>query len=179
MDFTEVVTTRRSIRAYLDRDVSDELIEKLISAAMTAPSAGNQQPWHFIVIRDRSRLEAISIFHPYCRMAAKAPVAIVVCGDPVGKKWPDFWVQDCSAAIQNFLLAARAEGLATVWTGVYPVEERIKGCRELFSIPDHVVPLAVIPVGWPGKEGDFKKINRFNRSLVHLERFGNQPEIPV
>lgn len=179
MDFGEVVKTRRSIRAYLDKDISDELIQKLISAAMTAPSAGNQQPWQFIVIRDRDKLEAIPGFHPYCRMAPKAPAAIVVCGDPVGKKWPDFWVQDCSAAIQNLLLAARAEGLATVWTGVYPVEERVKGCRELFSIPDQVIPLAIIPVGWPCKKEEFKGIDRFNPRLVHWERFGNQPNIPV
>jgi nitroreductase len=177
MEFTEVVTTRRSIRAYLDEAVSDELIEKLISAAMMAPSAGNQQPWQFIVVRDRKKLEAIPGFHPYCRMVPKAPAAIVVCGDPVGKKWSDFWVQDCSAAIQNLLLAARAEGLATVWTGVYPVEERVKGCRELFSIPDQVIPLAIIPIGWPAKEGEFKRIDRFNQGLVHQELFGNQPGI--
>ena len=173
MDFYEVAATRRSIRAYRDEEVSDKLVEKIIAVAMSAPSAGNQQPWHFIVIRKRKKLEAIADFHPYCKMVPKAPVAIVVCGDPAGKKWPDFWLQDCCAAIQNLLLAARAEGLATVWTGVYPVDDRVQGCRELLAIPEQVIPLAIIPVGWPESEDAFKRIDRFNPALVHRERFGN------
>lgn len=174
MKFFDVLKTRRSIRSYQQKDVSDELIEKLISSAMTAPSAGNQQPWHFIVIRDHDKQVKIPSFHPYCKMVAEAPAAVLVCGDPVGKKWSDFWVQDCSAAVQNFLLAARAEGLATVWTGVYPVKERMKGCRELFLIPSHVIPFAIIPVGWP-KDGDsFREIDRFNPDLIHTETFGKR-----
>ena len=171
MDFSVAINTRRSIRSYQDKDVSDALIEKLIRCAMTAPSAGNQQPWHFVIIRDKEKCAAIPAFHPYCKMVTKAPVAVMVCGDPNGKKWPDFWVQDCSAAVQNFLLAARAEGLATVWTGVYPVEARMMGCRELFSIPQHIIPFAIIPVGWPKDQGSFREIDRFNGNLVHREGF--------
>lgn len=174
MDFFNVMNTRRSIRSYQDQEVSDELIEKLINAAMTAPSAGNQQPWQFVIIRDKEKLAVIPDFHPYCKMVTKAPVAVMVCGDPIGKKWSDFWVQDCSAAIQNFLLAARAEGLATVWTGVYPVEDRMKGCLKLFSIPEHIIPLAIIPVGWPKDQGSFKEINRFNPDLIHKEEYGKK-----
>ena len=170
MDMCEGIRTRRSIRSYRDGDVSDELIEKLLAAAMLAPSAGNQQPWQFIVVRNRQKLDAVPTFHPYCRMITQVPLAVVVCGDPEGKKWPGFWVQDCSAAIQNLLLAARAEGLGTVWTGVYPVEERIAGCRKLFDIPDHIIPLAIIPVGWPAKDA-FKEMKRFNAALVHHDRF--------
>lgn len=170
MDVYEAIETRRSIRSYVDKAVSDELIDKLIRAAMLAPSAGNQQPWHFIVVRDRNKLDQVDSFHPYCRMIRQVPVAIVVCADPQGRKWPDYWPQDCSAAVQNLLLAARAEGLGTVWTGVYPIEERMAGCRKLFSIPETVYPFAVVPVGWP-KEGSFTKKDRFKAELVHVDSF--------
>lgn len=170
MDVFEAITTRRSIRSYQDKPVSDELIEQLLLAAMQAPSAGNQQPWHFVVVRDRQKLDQIESFHPYCRMIRQVSAAIVVCGDPAGKKWPDFWPQDCSAAVQNLLLAARAEGLGTVWTGVYPIEERMAGCRQLFGIPETIFPFAVIPVGWP-KDGAFKEMERFNPALVHHDTF--------
>ena len=170
MEMHEGIRTRRSIRSYREGDVPDQLIEKLLAAAMLAPSAGNQQPWHFIVIRDRKKLDAVPTFHPYCKMITQAPLAVVVCGDPEGKKWPGFWVQDCSAAIQNLLLSARAEGLGTVWTGVYPVEERIAGCRRLFNIPEHIIPLAIIPVGWPAKDS-FRDMDRFNAALVHYDEF--------
>ena len=170
METIEAITTRRSVRSFLDDDVSSDLIDKLISAAMLAPSAGNQQPWHFIVIRDGARRAAVPFFHPYCKMITQAPVAILVCGDPEGKKWPDFWVQDCSAAVQNLLLAARAEGLGTVWTGVYPMEERMKGCRETFVIPEHILPFALIPIGWP-KDNSFKQVDRFKPELIHRDVF--------
>ncbi|MEE4164959.1 MAG: nitroreductase family protein [Desulfocapsaceae bacterium] len=171
MDLIELIKTRRSIRAFKEEDISDELLESIIAAAMTAPSAGNQQPWQFIVVRNREKLAAIPAFHPYCRMAAQAPLAVVVCGDPDGKKWPDYWVQDCSAAVQNLLLAARAVGVGSVWTGVYPLEERMAGCRQLFSIPAHIIPFAIIPMGWPRDESDFREADRHRSELIHQERF--------
>ena len=171
MDFLDVLKTRRSVRRYTSDEVTDDMLEQLIGAAMTAPSAGNQQPWQFIIVRDREKLATIPEFHPYCKMVVTAPVAVIVCGDPEGKKWPDFWVQDCSAAIQNFLLAARDLGLGTVWTGVYPVETRVNGCRELFSIPENIIPLAIIPVCFPAEENDFKEIGRYNPALIHRESF--------
>jgi len=170
MDFYQVVQTRRSIRSYRQEKVPAELIDKLIGAAMLAPSAGNQRPWHFVIVRDREKLAAIPAFHPYCKMAVQADVAIVVCGDPTGKKWPDFWVQDCSAAVQNLLLAARAEGLGAVWTGVYPVADRIDGCRKLFMLPDRIIPFAIIPLGWP-KEAHSGTVDRFQPELIHREIF--------
>ncbi len=171
MDLIELIKTRRSIRAYREGSIGDDLVNKIIAVAMTAPSAGNQQPWQFIIVRDREKLSAISAFHPYCKMAAQAPLALVVCGDPVGKKYPDYWVQDCSAAVQNLLLAARAEGLGSVWTGIYPREERVAGCRRLFSIPEHIIPFAIIPMGWPRDETDFKEVNRFRSELIHQDSF--------
>ena len=167
MEFMEVVTSRRSIRKFEKKPVPEETVKILLQAAMFAPSAGNQQPWHFIVVTERQKLDAVPAFHPYCSMIKDVSTAIVVCGAPDGKKWPDFWVQDCSAAIQNLLLAARNEGLGAVWTGVFPIEERMQGVRKLFNIPEDVMPLAIIPIGWPSMEG--KKIDRYTQSLVHCE----------
>jgi nitroreductase len=171
MNLIDTIKTRRSVRKFIAEPVSDELVEKLLRAAMLAPSAGNQQPWHFVVVRDRKKLDAVPAYHPYCKMINQATVAILVCGEAEGKKWPDFWVQDCSAAIQNLLLAARAEGLGTVWTGVYPLEDRMSGCRDTFDLPEHIIPFAIIPIGWP--EGSpFKEMDRFRPELVHKESFG-------
>lgn len=167
MEFSEVVSTRRSIRAYTDQDVDAATVERVLRAAMSAPSAGNQQPWHFVVIRDRQRREAIPAIHPYARMVLQAPVAILVCGDPEGRKYPQYWQQDCSAATQNLLLAARAEGLGTVWCGVYPNEERVTGFRRLLNIPAHILPFALVPLGWPATA--FKSEDRYNALAVHEE----------
>ncbi|MCL2789079.1 MAG: nitroreductase family protein [Desulfobulbus sp.] len=167
MELIEAINTRRSIRRFQERPVADEHIQTIIEAAMLAPSAGNQQPWHFIVITDREKLNAIPAFHPYSGMVHTAPVAILICGDPAGGAWPEFWVQDCSAAAQNALLAARDLGLGTVWVGIYPIEERIAGFRRLLAIPEHIHPFALIPVGWPA--GSFHPVNRTRPERVHRE----------
>lgn len=173
MEIKQAIYSRRSVRSFSAEPVAGELIEKLVAAAMQAPSAGNQQPWHFIVVTDRQKLDEIPSFHPYCKMVNQVSMAIVVCGDARDKKWPDLWPQDCSAAVQNLLLAARAEGLGAVWTGVYPFEERMAGCRKLFNIPQEVFPFAVIPIGYPkDKEQAFKEKDRFKSELFHREQFG-------
>lgn len=167
MELLEAIKTRRSVRQFQDRPVAEEHIQTIIAAAMMAPSAGNQQPWHFIIIRDRAKLDAIPDFHPYSKMVLQAPVALLICGDPAGKPWPDFWVQDCSAAAQNSLLAARDLGLGTVWAGIYPVPDRMAGFRSLLAIPEHILPFALIPVGWPS--GPFQSAERFKPELIHKE----------
>ncbi len=169
MEFFETIRTRRSIRSFKKNLVPAELLDQVIRAAMLAPSAGNQQPWHFIVVTDREQLDQVPTFHPYCKMITKAPAAIVICGEPDGKKWPAFWAQDCSAAAQNLLLAARALGLGTVWAGVFPEEDRMSGARKLFGIPDSVFPFAIIPIGWPN--GDFKEIDRYRSELIHSDQW--------
>ena len=114
------VLTRRSIRKYTEEPVADEQVELLLRAAMAAPSAGNQQPWHFVVVRDRERLQAVTVAHPYASMLPGASLAILVCGDTGPKKWPEFWEQDCSAATENLLIEAERLGLGAVWLGVHP-----------------------------------------------------------
>lgn len=167
MEFFDVVNSRRSIRSYTDDAVPQDMVERVINAAMTAPSAGNQQPWHFVIIRDRESLDQIPTFHPYSKMVIKCQVAVLVCGAPDGKKWPAYWPQDCSAATQNMLLAARDLGLGTVWAGIYPDEKRMIGFRKLLTIPKNIFPFALIPIGWPA--GEFKVQDRYNPSLVHHE----------
>ncbi len=167
MELLEAIHTRRSIRKYLNKPVPEEMIETILHAAMAAPSAGNQQPWHFVVITDRARLDAIPTFHPYSKMVMQAPAAILVCGDPDGKKWPTFWDQDTSAATQNMLLAARGLGLGTVWVGIYPEKDRMEGFRKLLGIPENIIPFSLVPVGWP--EGQFEAVNRFRPELVRRE----------
>ena len=169
MDVFDAINTRRSIRSYTDQPVSDEMVQDIIKAGMLAPSAGNQRPWHFIVIRDQELLANVPDFHPYAKMVTKAPVSILVCGAPEDKKWPDFWPQDCSAALQNMLLAARGLGLGTVWAGIYPLEERIVATRNLFGIPENVIPFAIMPIGWPKDE--FTAKDRFEPELIHHDRW--------
>jgi nitroreductase len=169
MDAMEMILTRRSIRKYTDKPVTDDQIEAILNAAMHAPSAGNQQPWHFVVIRDREIMDRISDFHPYAGMVQLAPVVIVVCGDTDLEKHRGFWVQDCSAATQNILLAAHAMGLGAVWAGVFPEGARVEGFKKLLGLPDHVHPLALVPIGYPAETKPQPK--RFERSRIHRDKW--------
>ncbi len=163
------VFSRRSIRRYTDEPVSDEHVERLLRAGMAAPSAGNQQPWSFVVVRDRASLGAVPGFHPYAAMMPNAPVALVVCGHPGSCKWPQMWVQDCSAATENILVEAAALGLGAVWLGVHPLAERECGLRALLGIPDDVVPFAIVPIGHPVEAKG--PSDRYDPGRVHVERW--------
>lgn len=165
MDAIQAVLSRRSIRRYTSQPVPQEVIEDLLKAAMSAPSAGNEQPWHFVVISDGKILNEIPKFHPYSSMLSEASAAILVCGDLREEKYKGFWIQDCSAATQNILIAACAKGLGAVWLGIYPIEERIKGMRKLLGIPEHIVPLSLISIGYPAEKKP--PANRYNISRIH------------
>lgn len=167
MDVFEAMKTRRSIRKYSDQAVPDEAIERMLRAAMMAPSAGNAQPWQFVVVRDRSKLEKVKDYNPYAAMAEKAPVAVLVCGDLRLEKYQGFWVQDCSAAVQNLLLAVHGMGLGAVWTGIYPMESRVEGFKALFDLPDPVIPLALVVIGYPDQRIPSK--DRFKPDRVHQD----------
>ncbi len=160
---------RRSIRKYTDKEVSEELIEKILRAGMAAPSAGNQQPWHFIVIDDRDVLIEIPKFHPNSRMLMEASRAIVVCGDLKLQKYEGYWIQDCSAAMENMLLMVQELGLGAVWLGVYPVEERVKGVVKLLNLPENIMPLSIISIGYPDEKRD--PVDRYNPSRIHRNRW--------
>jgi nitroreductase len=151
MDILEAILTRRSIRQYQDKPVSEELIRKLLAAAMSAPSARNSQPWRFVVIDDRSLLEQVPAINPYAAMARQAPVAILICADPSLEKSPGYWMLDCAAAAENLLLAAHGLGLGAVWCGVYPRQPRIDGFRRLLGVPEEIVPHSLIVLGYPAE----------------------------
>ncbi|MBI4962737.1 MAG: nitroreductase family protein [Desulfomonile tiedjei] len=164
----EAILTRRSIRSYTSEPVSDEAVDQLLKAAMSAPTAASQ-PWHFIVIRDRSILESIPSFHAHAVMLRSAQVGIAVCGDTTWGELRDRWPLDCAAATENMLISANAMGLGAVWVGIYPVAERIEGLRRLLGIPEHVVPLCVVSLGYAReKKGP---ANRFREDRIHRDRW--------
>ncbi len=169
----EMIYTRRSIRSYSDRRISDDEVEKILRAAMQAPSAGNEQPWHFIVVRDRETLKKMSGAFTFGQMLPNASVAIVVCADPKLSKYPyEMWVQDCSAATQNILIAARMLGIGSVWLGVYPRKERMEELRKLLGIPDDIVVFSVVSLGYPKSEKEFYEAkDRFREERIHTERW--------
>ena len=146
------IMTRRSIRRYRNQPGEEPLVKYCLEAAMAAPSAHNQQPWAFVVIDDRELLEAIPGFHPYSRMLYEAPMAILVCGDNRDLKSPEFWPQDCAAAVENILLAACSRGLGSVWMGVYPKEPIMDGLRRLLELPEFLVPFALVAIGYGAEE---------------------------
>ncbi|NQU45149.1 nitroreductase family protein [bacterium] len=165
----EAILNRRSIRKYTDQPIHDRVIRDLLEAAMCAPSAGNERPWHFIVIRDRDTLRKIPQFHPYANMLPGAAAAILVCGDPEKEKHTGCWVQDCSAATENLLIAAQHKNLGAVWLGVYPVEERINGLREVTGVPENIVPFALVALGYPAEKKPV--YDRYDESRVRQEKW--------
>lgn len=170
MNTIEAIQSRRSIRVFKDQPIEQEKVDTLLKAAMAAPSAGNQQPWHFILIDDKEVLSKVPSFHPYSGLLLKAPLAILVCGDPRLEKYEGFWVQDCSAASQNILLAAHDLGLGAVWLGLHPIQERVDGMRELVHLPEIVVPLSLIAVGYPDEAKGSK--NNFRKERIFYNSFG-------
>lgn len=152
METMEAILTRRSIRKFKPDAIPDEIIKTLLEAAMSAPSAGNQQPWHFIVIQDRQILDGITQVHPYAQMLKEAPLAIAICGDMEKQIHEGYWIQDCSAATENLLLAAHDIGLGAVWLGVYPREPRVIGVQQILKLPEFVTPLCIVALGYPAEE---------------------------
>jgi nitroreductase len=169
MDALACIMTRRSIRKYTDGPVTDDQVETLLKAAMAAPSAANKQPWHFVVVRDQALREAFAGFHPHAQMLPEAPVGVLICGDTELELGDGYWLQDCSAATENLLLAAHAIGLGAVWLGITPRADRVAQTRTLFGLPDNVIPLGMISVGHPAEEKE--PGNRCQAERVHWDRW--------
>lgn len=151
----EVIHNRKSVRHFTDQPVSKKQLETLLRAGMAAPTAVNRQPWAFYVVTERETLDALGEQLPYAKMLFQAQAAIVVCGDmeKAGNlKDKGYWVQDCSAASENILLAAESIGLGAVWTAAYPYDDRTKAVISELNLPEKHVPLNVIPIGYPTGE---------------------------
>lgn len=172
-EIMEHILARRSIRRFTDEPVSPDDIRRLLEAAMAAPSATNRRPWAFVVVTDaevQARLRSGLIFGRYV-----APLSIVVCGD-MRRAWPgpgrDFWVQDCSAATQNILLAATGLGLGAVWVGVHPITPLRWHVARVLGLPRRMRPLAVVHVGHPAITKPPR--TQYDEAAVHWQRYGGE-----
>ncbi len=167
----DAIMTRSSVRSYTSQKVEEEKIEKLLRAGMAAPTAGNKQPWEFMVINDRAILDKIPTIIKGAHMVAKAQQVIIVLGTPAKALMPDYWVQDCSAATQNILVAANAMGLGAVWSGAYPENGsgRVEAMSELLSLPEGTIALNVIVFGYPDSEPVVK--NKWDESKIHYNSY--------
>jgi nitroreductase len=168
----DIIFERKSVRNYTTQKVEKEKLEELIKAGMAAPSARNLQPWAFVIIQDKDIMLALADALPYAKMLKNAQAAIVVCGD-LNKAATDvdqaYWVQDCSAATQNILIAAEAIGLGAVWTAAYPYPERISPLQNYLNLPDNIIPLNVIPIGYP--TGKDKPKDKWEPENLHWEKW--------
>jgi len=162
---------RRSIRLYSSTAVNEAAVQKLLEAAMAAPSAAAKDPWRFVVIRNRRTLSAIAAALPNGQMIASAALGIAVCGDlqAAHDQQLGYLLQDCSAAIENLLLGAHVLGLGACWLGVHPREQRVKALTQILSLPPSVIPVACIAIGHPAETKEAR--TRFNRDYVHFEKW--------
>jgi nitroreductase len=172
MDLLEGIFSRRSIRRYRDREISEEHLQLILKAGMQAPSAVNKQPWHFIVVQDHRILHRITQVHPHARMLDEAALGILVLGDTHLEHGPGYWAVDCGAATQNILLAAHGLGYGAVWLGIHPREERRMAFRELFDLPGYIQPFAMVSVGHPGETKAIE--DRFKTERIHFNKWSNQ-----
>ncbi len=174
MTALEAIATRTSIRAYTDQPVAPEVVEQILRAGMSAPTARNQQPWAFVVVNEKETMLQLADSLPYAKMLKTAPLAIVVCGDmskALEGEGRDYWIQDASAATENILLAAHALGLGAVWTGGYPSMDRVRSVMAVLDLPSHIIPLCVIPMGYPAENPAPK--DKWNPENVRVNNWAN------
>ena len=166
MELKEALLKRRSVRKFTEEEVSQEMIEELLHAAMSGPSACNKKPWQFYVVKNKKKLEELKSASRFTKISAK--LAIVVCGDlakALPLKFSQYWIQDCSAATENILLRATDLGLGAVWCGVHPQDGAEDRVREILDLPKKQIPLNVIFMGHPAEEPEAR--DQFDESRVH------------
>lgn len=169
MDVLEAIYSRKSIRRFTGEKISEENLKTILMAGFCAPSAHNKRPWHFVVIRDEESLKAIANAHPYAKMLPGAGCGIVVCGDKEREGMTGFLVEDCSAAMENMLLAAHGIGLGAVWCGLYPVPQLVKLVEKVLDLPENIIPVGVMVVGAKDEERAVK--DRYDEERVHFDRW--------
>lgn len=160
----DAVYKRTSVRKYLEQDVEEEKLEQLLKAAMAAPSAGNQQPWEFYVVKDRGTLEQLAAGSPYAGCVKDAPAAIVSCYRK-NVIMPEYAQIDMGACTENILVEAVELGLGAVWLGVAPIETRMQAVRNVLRIQEGLEPFAIISLGYPAAEPVLEE--RFSKSRIH------------
>lgn len=163
MDTLKAIHSRRSVRDFTDEAIPDSAVEELLRAAMAAPTANNGRPWRFIVLRDRATREQVAALRPGQTPLLKAPLGIVVLAEASGYPAP-WWAIDCSLAAQNLILAAEANGLGSVWIGVWPDEQWVAGVAEVLEVPEGTVPFAIIALGHPGRRPE--PTDRYNPEWI-------------
>ena len=163
------IFSRKSVRSFTEEPVSKTALDTLVRAAMAAPTGRDMRPWQFVIINERAMMDSLSHELPYAKMLTEAQAAIVVCGDmSVTDKEGNpscNWTFDCSAATENLLLAAEAMGLGAVWTGVHPYESRIAAVKSALGLPEHIIPLNLIPIGHP--KGKPQPKDKYNNKVIH------------
>ena len=162
------ILTRVSVREFTGEKLSEAQLDTLLRAAMAAPSAINKQPWAFIVVTDEEKIAALGEALPYSRCSNKPAVAIIPCGDlskAIEGEMVNFWINDVSAATENLLLAAHAMGLGAVWTGLHPDMNRAKMVQDMLGLPEHIIPLCVVPVGVPAEQPEIK--DKYKPENIH------------
>lgn len=166
------IFNRRSTRKYINIDLTKEQIEKILKAGMAAPSAGNGQEWEFIVFKNKETKDKLMEVHKFAKALETAPVAILVCGNKEKEayKGTDWWIQDCSASMENMIIEATFLGLGSLWLGIHPYEERIEKVKEIFELPECVRPLGIVVLGVI--ENKKKPIDRYLKDSVHYEKYG-------
>lgn len=167
----ENIMTRTSIREFTSQPVSKDTLDIIVKAGMAAPSAMNKQPWAFVVVTEKEVLDSLNAKHPYANLKT-ATAAIIVCGNmekTIEGAGREYWVQDCSAATENILLAAHGLGLGAVWCGVYPVEERIADVSGVLQLPENIIPLNIVTMGYPDQNPEPK--DKFNADNIHYQKW--------
>ena len=157
---------RKSVRTYLNKGVEKEKIDLMLRAGMSAPSGKDVRPWEFVVVSDRAKLDSMAAALPYAKMLTQARNAIIVCGDSARSF---YWYLDCSAAAQNILLAAESMGLGAVWTAAYPYEDRMEVVRKYTHLPENILPLCVIPFGYPATKEQPKQ--KYDEKKIHYNQY--------
>ncbi len=165
----DTIYDRRSVRKYIDKEVNPDLVDEILRAAMFAPSGCNKQPWHFVVFNDKEVIKEVKSMHPYATALSTAPVCIMVCGDTEKEMAPGFYQVDCSAAIENMILAAKALGLDTCWMGIYPWEETMTAFSKRFNLPENIKPFALISVGYSDVKQE--RPRRYDSSRIHYNKW--------
>ena len=168
----ENIMTRVSVRQFTGEKISDEQIDILLRAAMAAPSAINKQPWAFIVVTDEALIAKLGEALPYSRCSNKPACAFIPCGDlskAIEGEMAAFWINDVSAATENLLLAAHAMGLGAVWTGLHPDMNRATMVQQMLGLPEHIIPLCVVPVGVPAEQPEVK--DKYKPENIHFNKW--------